>query len=394
MRDYNKIADRVFRRRDEYLAEKKRKRAIYIKSASVALSCCIMIMLGIGIWKTDLLSRIAPKDDDFRIPEAVTTTSAATTVETIAETTSALTAAYADTTTTAAVTSKDSGISAATAASSATASTVSTAHTTAPRTPSGTSAPSRTTASGTEMTSPARTTQTYERESEEPSPPNSRATSSSTRRTTVTTIRTTTKTTSATTRPIITTSKHLSTMPASQSTTSVTKEAVRTSAAMTTAFVISGSTAATINTMPPVATMPAGSTTAGSGDIPVAPVNPTVPAAFTHSDTYYELTGETADFNRVSELIDSFYAESNTGETIYVYLFVYDGYSPDEICAVHIDSVNDYYLCTPSEYPPDTPKPSPKRPPKEYAAASGHLTMPDKKQTFQTTKTQPTKLTQ
>jgi hypothetical protein len=146
--------------------------------------------------------------------------------------------------------------------------------------------------------------------------------------------------------------------------------------------------------MPPVVTMPAGSTTAGSGDIPVAPVNPTVPAAFTHSDTYYELTGETADFNRVSELIDSFYAESNTGETIYVYLFVYDGYSPDEICAVHIDSVNDYYLCTPSEYPPDTPKPSPKRPPKEYAAASGHLTMPDKKQTFQTTKTQPTKLTQ
>ena len=117
MRDYNKIADRVFRRRDEYLAEKKRKRALYIKSASVALSCCIMIMLGIGIWKTDLLSRIAPKDDDFRIPEATTTTTtAATTVETAAETTSALTTAYADTTTTAADTSKESGPSAATAA--------------------------------------------------------------------------------------------------------------------------------------------------------------------------------------------------------------------------------------------------------------------------------------
>ena len=394
MRDYNKIADRVFRRRDEYLAEKKRKRALYIKSASVALSCCIMIMLGIGIWKTDLLSRIAPKDDDFRIPEAATTTTiAATTVETVAETTSALTTAYADTTTTAADTSKESGTSAATAASSAAASTVSTAHTTARSDTPGTSAPSRTTTSDTKTTSPSRTTMPYEHESQEPTAPGSRATTSSTRKTTATTIRTTTKTTSATTRPVVTTSKQLSTLPAVQSTTSATKEAVRTTAAITTEFLTSGSTVP-VTSLSPVATLPSVSTSAGTGDMPVSPVNPTVPAAFTHLDTYYELTGETADFNRVSELIDCFYADADTGETIYVYLFVYDGYSPDELCAVHIDSTNDYYLCTPSEYPTDTPKPSPKRPLKAYDASSGHLTMPDKKQTFQTTKTQPPKLTQ
>ena len=158
MRDYNRIADRVFQRRDEYLAEKKRKRAIYIKRASLALSCCVMLLVGFGIWKMDLLKKITPGDDDFieTTTAAITTTITATTSEPAAGTT-VRTTTSADTTETSAVTSADDISTTRPSASGTTAaSTGGSRQTTRSHGPTVTTL--RTTASGTEVTAPSRTT--------------------------------------------------------------------------------------------------------------------------------------------------------------------------------------------------------------------------------------------
>ena len=171
MRDYNKIADRVFRRRDEYLEEKKRKKAVYIKRFSVALSCCIVLMLGLGIWKMDLLRRIAPDDGDYHDAPPVTTTSVSTDIGISTETTARTTASADTTTTFAAVTSDGSGTTSAAATSAADTTASTTARTTAQERPSAVTTAPRTTASGSEehirttSQSPRTTTTTHRGES-------------------------------------------------------------------------------------------------------------------------------------------------------------------------------------------------------------------------------------
>lgn len=75
MKDYKDIARSVFRRRDEYLKEKKRKREVFMKRSAVALSCCLMMLVGFNIWRTDSLKTIAPSPDksQFNVTEANTT---------------------------------------------------------------------------------------------------------------------------------------------------------------------------------------------------------------------------------------------------------------------------------------------------------------------------------
>ena len=75
MKDYKDVARSVFRRRDEYLKEKKRKREVFIKRSAVALSCCLMMLVGFNIWRTDSLKTIAPSPDksQFNVTEANTT---------------------------------------------------------------------------------------------------------------------------------------------------------------------------------------------------------------------------------------------------------------------------------------------------------------------------------
>ena len=75
MKDYKDIAHSVFRRRDEYLKEKKRKREVFMKRLAVALSCCLMMLVGFNIWRTDSLKTIAPSPDksQFNVTEANTT---------------------------------------------------------------------------------------------------------------------------------------------------------------------------------------------------------------------------------------------------------------------------------------------------------------------------------
>lgn len=53
MKSYKEVAERVFERRDRYLAEKKRKRAVMLKRASVGLSFCIVLLVGFGMWTNE-----------------------------------------------------------------------------------------------------------------------------------------------------------------------------------------------------------------------------------------------------------------------------------------------------------------------------------------------------
>ncbi len=90
MKDYKDVASSVFQRREDYLKEKSRKRSVFIKCSSAALSCCLMILLGFGIWRSDLLSTRPPQDTGITdITDPDTTTTAETTVTTAAGSTSA-----------------------------------------------------------------------------------------------------------------------------------------------------------------------------------------------------------------------------------------------------------------------------------------------------------------
>lgn len=50
MKDYNEMAKAVFERRDEYLAEKKRKRAMLLKAGVPVCSLLLVSLLGVTIW--------------------------------------------------------------------------------------------------------------------------------------------------------------------------------------------------------------------------------------------------------------------------------------------------------------------------------------------------------
>lgn len=63
MKSYKEIAEDVFKRRDEYFAAKKTKRSVWLKNISIALSCCVLVIAGIGILKSSRL-RSNPSDQD------------------------------------------------------------------------------------------------------------------------------------------------------------------------------------------------------------------------------------------------------------------------------------------------------------------------------------------
>ena len=75
MKDYKDVARSVFRRRNEYLQEKKRKRDMLMKRTAVALSCSVMLLVGFNIWRNDALKSLAPSPDgsQFNVTEMDTT---------------------------------------------------------------------------------------------------------------------------------------------------------------------------------------------------------------------------------------------------------------------------------------------------------------------------------
>ena len=50
MKSYKEVAENVLKRRDKYLAEKKRKRTIVYRSVAVGFSFCMVVLVGVGIW--------------------------------------------------------------------------------------------------------------------------------------------------------------------------------------------------------------------------------------------------------------------------------------------------------------------------------------------------------
>lgn len=60
MKNYDEIANSVFKRRDEYVANQKRKKRIIIITVTPILCCCIVLILGFGLWENGFFSNDIP----------------------------------------------------------------------------------------------------------------------------------------------------------------------------------------------------------------------------------------------------------------------------------------------------------------------------------------------
>ena len=67
MKSYKEVAESVFERRDRYFAEKKRKRTVMLRTASVGLSFCIAALLGFGIWNSDSIQNRFMKKETAKL---------------------------------------------------------------------------------------------------------------------------------------------------------------------------------------------------------------------------------------------------------------------------------------------------------------------------------------
>jgi len=208
MKDYNEIANRVFQRRDEYLEQKRRKKAIFFRRVSIAFSCCIMLLIGVGIWQSDMLKKIEPSPDTDSYISSETTGTTTTSSLSNAVTT-AITAAYTDITSQTTTITADSGAehSKTTALSSSGKNSNATTTVRASSESHGSShTPKRTTASGMEIIVTSRSSASHSQTS---------AVSSGKPVTTSTSVRRTTSTTrhytTTTRRPVTTTTRHYTT---------------------------------------------------------------------------------------------------------------------------------------------------------------------------------------
>lgn len=399
MKDYNEIANSVFQRREEYLKEKKRKKALILRNATIALSCCIMIAVGIGIWNIGLLKDIkpSPHKEDYTLPSPNVTTAVTTSDEDITTENTVATAAN-DILETTAIVSDNSAQS----GESGTKTTSANGHSgsgnvTTSRSDSKTSESNvRTTASSIEITSSnnsshqnlttshhqspvlttlrsdVRTTTTTPRISTRTT---TRRTSTTTRRTSTTTRRTstTTRRTSTTTRiPVATTTTKAQTRPVMSTTRIYTYSPVATSttAVYTTRPVYSSMTSvmtSIVYTQPaytysPVAT----STTAShSSAQPVyTSTTPTPVLSTTHTDpphskfyynsTTYTVAGcENFDTSFTGDLLhrSGIYDVALGRITIYT-VYAYKDFSPDFLCMVEFDD-GETFLGINWDYVPD-----------------------------------------
>lgn len=350
MKNYNDIADRVFRRRDEYLEKKKRKKAIFIRRASIALSCCLMILVGIGIWKADvLLSFMPPKDSNqYTTSEAETATSATTAA--------AITATTADITTTKNAAATTVAVTETTRPTVHTTAALSTAEKTSATTtrgaPSGNKDTVRTTASGMEVTSPSRTTVTSDKTSSHVTSTSTRITSyiiTSTSRTTSITRTTRTATSTSVTTRITTTSVRTTTQSAAVATTSAgTMLPPATSMVYTTIT-------ETAHITEHYATFPVGTTTTGAAvhtttTTQAAPTTAET-TAVTYNNFYYnyvrytitEWQYEAADINGEELSQGRMYVDSVSRYVRYT-VYSYADFDPKFLCMVKFEDSDDVYI--------------------------------------------------
>lgn len=71
MKSYKEVAESVFERRDRYIAEKKRKRAVIRKTATVGLSFCIVVLAGVGLWNNEEIREAFNSFRDDSKPEVI-----------------------------------------------------------------------------------------------------------------------------------------------------------------------------------------------------------------------------------------------------------------------------------------------------------------------------------
>ena len=56
MKNYKEIAKNVFKKRDEYLAKRKKKKRLLIATAMPGICCFVVLLIGLGLWKNGALS--------------------------------------------------------------------------------------------------------------------------------------------------------------------------------------------------------------------------------------------------------------------------------------------------------------------------------------------------
>lgn len=377
MKSYEEIANSVFKRRDEFFAEKKRKRAAAIKWTSAAVSFCLVAMIGIGIWQSDSLRSAAPTPDDdrFILTEAPTTETAPTeaasaaTSEPTYEIIQTTTADKGEGITTTSQTTAQIQTSESEDAQSTLQTTVTTAVTVSSTEQEGsadtTTQPVNiitTVASVTSVTTTSDPESSGATTTTEPQPGYSdtttRPTSTTTARPTTTTVRpistttsTTARTTSITTRPQITTTNY----PA-YSTTSAPPQTTTTNDAMlqpTPSY-----TATTTTRTTSITSRPTSTTTTSAG--PPGYTTTTVPPTASGSDwnekeiyeqfplyeasdgTIYTVSAETVDAENTGALLEFTELEGYdeaSGITYYVDAEIYliDGMPPELAVAVRYD---------------------------------------------------------
>ncbi|MDE5995263.1 MAG: hypothetical protein K2G60_07090 [Oscillospiraceae bacterium] len=71
MKNYDEIANSIFERRDQYIAEQRRKRKTVTRTVTAMCCVCLVALMGVGIWQSDLLKQTptAVMDNSSMTPE-------------------------------------------------------------------------------------------------------------------------------------------------------------------------------------------------------------------------------------------------------------------------------------------------------------------------------------
>ncbi len=64
MKHYKEVANNIFARREQFEAEKARKRGLLVKTLTPACCACLVALLGVGLWQSGLLSPQPPQTVD------------------------------------------------------------------------------------------------------------------------------------------------------------------------------------------------------------------------------------------------------------------------------------------------------------------------------------------
>lgn len=360
MRDYKDIANSVFRRREEYEKEKSRKKAVFIRRTSIALSCCLMLTVCFGIWRMNLLDPIFGPNGgnkfDMTEPPTVAYTDIVTTTDSSTTAASSLASATTEFSgTSTKITTVTPTSSVASSASTATATSSHAANTTA--------ADRRTTASYTEIT--RRTSTTSASSTTVTTTPEAVATDTNmllttTRYTFPTTVtRTTIRTTTARTTTARTTSRQpLTSATARPTTTFAHTTTTRATTYLHTTTTTTRTTITGIYTT--ITAMPSQTTYVSSTVSPhttyvtnaVPPQNETL-TGFNYRGSLYTISDryDSRPNYSIDHVIYSGKMELN-GDVIPYSVYVFDGITEEFICSVSTESGTQRYICVNTKFVP------------------------------------------